>query len=80
MEFRRFAHSAALGGFGLELDSLVKDVITFIILGKEEAPALPAREIPTGQGWQEESEIKRLNPQIWRGCSLRAKHKGLHPH
>lgn len=66
-----------VGGIGLELDSLVNDVITFIILGKEEAPALPrqrqpwGREIPMGQGWQQESKIKRLNPQIRCGCSLR---------
>lgn len=77
MEFRRFAHSAApaqprsqhaagtalvVGGMGLGLDSLVRDGITFIIPGKEEAPTPPRRrqpwggEIPTGPGWQQESQ------------------------
>lgn len=62
MEFGRFAHSVA--GIGLELESLINDVITFIILGKEEAPALPRQhqpwggEIAMGQGRQQESKIK----------------------
>lgn len=46
-EFQRSARSA-LGGIGLELDPLVKDLITFIILGKEEAPALPRQRQPRG--------------------------------